>query len=507
MEIIRKYNLHSMKTQLIPLESHDDLISVRDRMSWAKTPRILLIWPVRENISLRPLDLKVLQRHARSLGAQLGLVARHWRVRREAQALGIPVFKSTGEAQRTFWPESAPVLERPQRPLRLDLRKYRDRVRSSGKNWQDLLWVRISFFLLGVFAVLALLSLFIPHAQIILSPETESQEVTMPVYASPSVDGVFITGRIPARQVTVRLSGQEEMITTGVIPLPETEARGVVTFRNLTDEAVFIPAGTVVATVSTDVSVQFVTIDDVELPPGADETVDAPVQGVDAGAEGNVQAGALRVVKGDLGLRVAVTNNEPLQGGRNRLVDTASPADRERLRENLLKRLEIEALKDMRARLDEGDQLFADTLDVQQVINEDYDPPLGQPGRYLGLSMQVEFSANYAAGDDLIELADLVLNASIDPEFVPAGEEYDFEQVGSRLTGEDGVTRWVVRVRRVLVKQVDRLYAARLALGRSPRDAAQRIFENLPLSVRPKILLLPEWWPWLPLLPFNILVN
>ena len=496
-----------MKTQLIPLESHDDLISIRDKMSWAKTQRILLIWPVREDISLRPLDLKVLQRHARSLGSQLGLVARHWRVRREAQALGIPVFKSTGEAQRIYWPEPVPVLERPERPLGLDLRKYRERVRSSGESWQNLLWVRVSFFLLGVFAVLALLSLFIPRAQIILSPETESQEITMPVYASPSVDGVYITGRIPARQIAVRLSGREEMISTGVVPLPQTEARGVVTFRNLTDETVFIPAGTVVASVSTDVSVQFVTIEDVELPPGADETVDAAVQGVEAGAAGNVQAGAMRIVKGDLGLRVAVTNNEPLKGGRNRLADIASPADREHLRENLLKRLEIEALKDMRARLEKGDQLFSDTLIVAQVLEESYDPPPGQPGRYLSLSMQVEFSANYAAGNDLIELADLVLNSSLDPGFTPAVEEYDFEQVGSRLTGEDGVTRWVVRVRRVLVKQLDRLYAARLALGRSPRNAAQRIFENLPLSVRPEILLLPEWWPWLPLLPFNITVE
>jgi hypothetical protein len=66
-----------MKTQLIPLESHDDLISIRDRMSWAKTPRILLVWPKSERIPLRPLDLKVLQRHATSLGAQLGLVTRH----------------------------------------------------------------------------------------------------------------------------------------------------------------------------------------------------------------------------------------------------------------------------------------------------------------------------------------------------------------------------------------------------------------------------------------------
>lgn len=496
-----------MKTQLIPLESHDDLISVRDRMSWAKTPRILLIWPMREDISLRPLDLKVLQRHARSLGAQLGLVTRRWRVRREAQAFGIPVFKSTGDAQRTPWPEPAPVLEKPGRPLRLDLRKYREQVRSSETSWQDLLWVRISSFLLGVFAVLALLSLLIPHAHITLRPETDSQGVTMPVYASPLVDGVYITGRIPARQVAVRVSGQEEMTATGVMSVPETEAKGAVTFRNLTDEAVFIPVGTVVATVSADVSVQFVTLEDVELLPGTDETVDAPVQGVDAGAEGNVQVGALRVVKGDLGLRVAVTNTEPLRGGLNRVVNTASPADRDRLRENLLKRLRREVLVDMRARLENGDQLFADTLVVEQILEERYDPPPGQPGSNLSLVMQVEFSAYYAAYHDLAELAGMVLNASLEPGFAPAGEDYDFEQVGSRVTAQDGVTRWVVRVRRGLVKQVDELSAARLALGRRPRVAAQRIFENLPLSSKPEIVLVPGWWPWLPLLPFNITVE
>ncbi|MFN8387812.1 MAG: hypothetical protein U0X92_15525, partial [Anaerolineales bacterium] len=60
-----------MKTKIITLESHDDLISVRDRMSWAKTPRILLVAPKFEKIALRQVDLKVLQRHASSLGAQL----------------------------------------------------------------------------------------------------------------------------------------------------------------------------------------------------------------------------------------------------------------------------------------------------------------------------------------------------------------------------------------------------------------------------------------------------
>ena len=94
-----------MKTQIITLESHDDLISVRDRMSWAKTPRILLVWPKFEKVTLRQVDLKILQRHAASLGAQLGIVSRVRRVRADAQALRIPVFTSTGEAQRVSWPK------------------------------------------------------------------------------------------------------------------------------------------------------------------------------------------------------------------------------------------------------------------------------------------------------------------------------------------------------------------------------------------------------------------
>src|ERR1044071_383921 len=121
-----------MKTQIIMLESHDDLISVRDRMSWAKTPRILLVWPKYEKVTLRQVDLKILQRHALSLGAQLGLVTRTRRVREDAEALKIPVFASTGQAQRVAWP-------RPRRRKlfyhapRKDLRDQREQLSGSGE--------------------------------------------------------------------------------------------------------------------------------------------------------------------------------------------------------------------------------------------------------------------------------------------------------------------------------------------------------------------------------------
>src|SRR5512139_1834117 len=121
-----------MKTQIITLESHDDLISVRDRMSWAKTPRILLVWPKYEKVTLRQVDLKVLQRHAISLGAQLGLVTRARRVRDDAEALRIPVFESTGQAQRLAWPQPR-RRKLPHHAPRKDLREAREQLPTGGE--------------------------------------------------------------------------------------------------------------------------------------------------------------------------------------------------------------------------------------------------------------------------------------------------------------------------------------------------------------------------------------
>ncbi len=158
-----------MKTQIITLESHDDLISVRDRMSWAKTPRILLVWPKYEKVTLRQVDLKVLQRHASSLGAQLGLVTRARRVREDAEALRIPVFESTGQAQRVAWPKPR-RRKWPRRAPRKDLRAQREQASAAEEAWRALPVVRVSAFILGVLAVLTLVALFIPSAQITLNP-------------------------------------------------------------------------------------------------------------------------------------------------------------------------------------------------------------------------------------------------------------------------------------------------------------------------------------------------
>src|SRR5215510_10748913 len=140
-----------MKTQIITLESHDDLISVRDRMSWAKTQRILLVWPKYEKVMLRQVDLKVLQRHALSLGAQLGLVTRTRRIRDDAEALRIPVFESTGQAQRVVWPKPRrtriQLARRARSVPRKDLRDLRrEQVPVKDERWRSYPVVRVGAF-------------------------------------------------------------------------------------------------------------------------------------------------------------------------------------------------------------------------------------------------------------------------------------------------------------------------------------------------------------------------
>ena len=494
-----------MKTQLIPLELHDDLISVRDRMSWAKTPRILLVWP-KERIALRPLDLKILQRHATSLGAQLGVVVRHRGIRREAQALGIPVFNSTGDAQRSPWPERNLQGKRERRWPRQDLQMMRRQARAGEGAWQSHPVMRIGAFASGVLAVLAMAALFIPRAQIIITPERDLQTVTLPVQADPSLSAVFITGNIPSRTVSVTVEGSQEALGTGKVPVPQAKAKGVATFRNLTEEAISIPVGTVLTSTGLP-GVRFLTMETGELAGGLKSTVDVPVEAESAGASGNVEAGTILAIEGNLGLLITVTNAEPATGGSDRMTDAATEADLARLREELLVKLEAQALKEMEATLTTGDQLFSDTLKMEQILDESYDPPLGQPGREVKLSMQVEFSASYALGQDLTELASTVLNASLPEGFVATQASLEFEPLGPRLTDEDGITRWSVRVSRQIERQLDTGKIIPLVQGRSMALATAHLKDNLDLTDTPQIWLTPNWWPWLPLIPFNITVE
>jgi Baseplate J-like protein len=437
----------------------------------------------------------------------LGLVTRARRVREDAEALKIPVFESTGQAQRVAWPKPR---RRRTRWLhhapRKDLRELRqEQVLVEEKLWRTHPVVRVGAFILGVSSVLVLVALFIPRAQIILQPKSKIQSVVLPVTASPSVDSVFITGNIPAREKRVVVDGSKTIVVSGKGVTPQSKSKGNVIFRNLTQGSVTVPAGTVIKTKD---NIRFITTSESEMEAGVGKMLESPIEAVEGGLSGNVDAETITVVEGRLGLSLSVTNPEATTGGRETPSLQASDTDRERAKGQLMESLESEARGRLADELRPGDVLFGDTFAVSQILSEVYDPPAGAPGRKLTLTMQVEFSTLYASAQDLTELASLALNASLPSGFRAAdGTEVLTVKPATKPTvSADGSAHWSVRAERRIIQQINNSQVTQLIQGIRSQHVESVLEKSLPLEDSPQINLSPSWWPWVPIVPFRISV-
>jgi hypothetical protein len=269
------------------------------------------------------------------------------------------------------------------------LREQREQAQVKEEAWRAHPVTRVLALTVGVLSVLALVALFIPRAQVVLQPVTKTQSIVLSVVANPAVDDVFITGSIPVREKRVIVDGAQTVVVTGEGIVPQSKAKGVVEFRNLTQQAVTIPAGTVVQT--TD-AIRFITTEDGAVDAGVGKQIELPIESVEGGIAGNLEAETISAIEGRLGLSLSVTNLEPTAGGRELSSVQASDADRTRVKALLLKNLEERARENLLNELNSGDLLFENTLNISQTLAEEYDPPAGAAGTKLTLTMQVEFT-------------------------------------------------------------------------------------------------------------------
>ena len=498
-----------MKTQIISLQSHDDLISVRDRMSWAKSPRILLVWPRFERIALRPLDLRILQQHAEYLGADLGLVTRSGSVRRNAEGFGIPVFRSTTKAQREPWRSRPPArAARRRSPARQagELRELRAALHKDRVSWTSSPFARIGFFLLGVLAVLSLAAMFVPRATIALSPMRQSQQMSLPAEVGALERSALVTASLPAQALKVTVSGTLSQSITSRATVPQTKARGKAHFQNLTQVALVIPAGTVVYGLAPG-GVRYATLNETRLEADPNSFVEVPIEALSGGEAGNAPADTIQGIEGSLALSASVTNPGPITGGTDRETNVPSDADRQRLRGALLRALEQDAQNKSAASVARGDLLLENTLDMGKIAEETYDPPAGEAGSQLDLSMRVEYEAQYIKAEDLRRFAEAALNSSMPAGYQPIPDSLKIDLLQQPQADSSGKIRLTLDVGRDIVRTLDSFRANLLVRGLSPADASERLQSELPLANPPEIVLSPRWWPWLPLIPLRISVS
>jgi hypothetical protein len=299
------------------------------------------------------------------------------------------------------------------------------------------------------------------------------------------------------------VNAEHSLAIVSEISVPNSKSKGVARFTNLSQGEVNIPAGIVV---STESSISFATLNDTRLSAGIDQFVDVPIEAMEAGMQGNVVAEAITIVKGSLGLSISVTNPDPTKGGANSQLIGATDEDRAKLREVVMDNLRRAAESKLRAQIAAADLLLMDTFDVTQIIEENFAPPEGQPGKTLILTMQVEFSSRYVLDDDLSQLSLATLNASVENGFKATASPV-YKVITNPSTDNAGVSHFELEVTRTLLRQVDEMQVFSIARGHKPESIKDELVSKLSLREAPQIAMTPSWWKWLPLIPFNISIN
>jgi len=423
-----------------------------------------------------------------------------------ADELRIFSFSTISESQSKPWRRRAIRFKPIRNATSPDLRSLHAEFHPPLTAWLDRPAARLSFFTLGVLAFISILLLFVPSATISLEPAPQIQELMFQVNASPDVAEVNLAGSLPVRVHEIIVEGDKTTLTTGQTMVPENPAYGMASFRNLTASVIDIPAGTVICTRG-EPAVKFTTNQDGVLLGGVNNTIDIPIKAYEPGLSGNLEAGALIAIEGNLGGQVAVTNPDPTYGGTEHMVNMPNVTDRTHLRDLLLADLRQKVLEQFSDQLASSDLLFPGTLVLTKVLAETYQPAEGLPGEILRLSLRVEFSIQYIRAADLNELASAALDAGKVEDWHPVNETTVVEMTGNQVYQASGGTSFEIHASRMLFPNINVANVARAVQGLPLEKANQRLEAMLPLTSSPVIELFPSWWPWLPLLQFRIMIT
>jgi len=497
-----------VKTQIVYLEPGDDYNSVRDKLSWTQAPRVLIVWPGRGRVLSRRFDLVMLQRYARKLGTQIGLVTLDPDVLHHAKALHIPTFESLElQSEKAWRVRGARKIPKPISTA--DAFSPKPAPKQASRNHPLMkLAFRIAFFSVGFLAILALAILLIPQAVITIEPETKDILKTYSLELDLEESGIVAnTHQLPARQVQSVLEGHLRLPTTGRAAQPDQPARGEVMFTNLTDQSLVIPAGTTVRTFD-QAAPHFVTQARVTLDPEEGSQVIVEVVASLPGPEGNVSAETIQSIDGSLGLSASVSNPNQLAGGSLQIRSAVSPTDLARVRSELEANLFAEAHQALLSLAQEDENLIPGSIRVVEILEERFSSEIGDAADSLELILIVEFEGLAYSPDQLhsainfFVTEDVSRNENIQPGTLKILEIADIEYENGGEEANIDVTisaRIFTGFGPLLVQQIVR--------GKKVSDALVDLNGTVPYEEVLSVDISPSWLRRFPLLDLQIQVR
>lgn len=510
-----------MKEQIIRLESHDDAISVRDKLGWIRTNHVLLVFPDDPRVQILPrrLDLVLIQREATRRNAHLALITQDPLIIEHANELGIAHFPTIQASHRRRWrmQKAQVAVERSEDQIALDpeLAEAASRLTPAPDLTPPhiLRAIKMTLTGLGVASALGITLFAGPGATIHLSPAANQVAVTTTVTASPdpSVTQVDVSAStIPARSIGVEVEGRATVDTTGVNEEPSSKARGIALFTNLIPDQVTIPTGTIVRT-SAAQPVRFITLDDATVPATVGDTVEVPIEALEPGYVGNLPTGRINDIEGPLSTRLAVTNSQPTRGGDVTRVPAVAPSDYNRVlalvQQQLQQRAYAEMQTDPRIALLDTEFIPAESLYEVLKHSETYSASVGQSVDQLTLTMRVTIQGVAIDERRAREIVYARLSEKVGEGFEIIPESLVFRLGEVTTVDEQRQVTFIMQGAGDVSAAIDTGTVRRALRARPVRGAATFLDRELALAAPPVIEMWPAFWPWMPLWALRIDVD
>jgi hypothetical protein len=511
-----------MKLQIVQLEPYDDVVSVRDRLSFVQGERVLLVLPrgeaVVRPILSRRLDLLLIQREAARRGVWLALVTTDPDVFDVATSLNISAFPSVRISQRQRWkrPRNKVFVDRTDRPAdapdprELMLKASRLQVLSPGQRAIRRV-ARIGAAAALVVTMVVFLFLLLPGAHVTIYPAQAQIDASLTLSADPSIQNVDVEQlRIPATLESMDLTSQASIPTTGSADVPSSFANGDVVFSNLIESEVTIPAGTVVSTSGREPA-RFATTREAVVAAGVGQEVRIPVQAVEdtGGARGNIEANLIVNIDGDLARLLAVRNPDAMAGGSVREQSFVTRADYDNLLLLGRERVRQDALARLSGNLSGTQFVAPESIEITDLGNEEvtYDAFVGDAVDTLTITIRANVRALIVDEQSARSAALARLSAQIPPGRRLMLDSIQYERGPVRT--ENGETTFTLSASGNVAAAVDPERVRQRIAGMDVQTALNTLNQGWLLDPRhaPEIEVWPAILGRLPLLPIRIGVS
>jgi hypothetical protein len=488
-----------MKTTIVQLEAHDDVNSIKDKISWCKSERIILVFPNKARKTLQQLDLNLIKRSSVAQGATLAIVTRDSRLKEIAIAVGLQVFSSIPKAEKTRWIMVRPETREKKIPRGFSsIYEMNSGLAEKNKAKNLSFKLRLLVFLGSLMALAAAAFFIIPIAQVKIYPQIEEQRITLDVTASSDLKSVNISGIIPAIESSILISGEESRQSTGTVMIPQVKAQGIVQISNLTQDDIVLPMGTIVST-SGENPQRFLTLSKVTVLPSS-VPISVKVESLQPGSEGNISENQIDRVEGLYGSMLKVTNNEPFEEGISVSMPSPSTLDYNLLRSKLMQRLKDEALAQARSQKTEYEVIVDESLDIKEINTEAKLNPVGEPSDSLTLQMTIEYQILSYSSDDLSMLANQILDASIKNGYHVVGGPPEITTLSEPQFNETGDAFWKIAASRKISKTLDTDELRSLLAGKKIKDAIEILDNKILHKKSAEIIPFMKIWKRMPFL-------